>query len=125
VKADDPWVRPDALYLGHPEAPNELIIRKPAGRPDGADDADRRTRYGCRAGQGGILPRWGKACAQAAARARILWIAVAGGTGTAYHGRENVDSNAKVPGTTRTGHRSSPDSRLPRFSNSNRRSAIS
>jgi len=89
VKAQIPGA-PDALYLGHPEAPRELIIRKPPD-PEGGEDADDE-------------PEPAPAPATVQTRPSLLrapgslWIAVAGGTGAAYHQRENVDSNAKTPG---------------------------
>jgi outer membrane protein W len=98
VKADVPG-QPAALYLGHPEAPNALIIRT-LPDVDGADDAtdEPDTVTGMAKAHS---PEVGEGVRPSRLRAPgSVWVAVAGGTGTAYHGRETVDSNAKVPGTS-------------------------
>ena len=96
VQADVPGL-PAALYLGHPEAPSELIIRK-LPEPDGADDASDEPET--LSGQATARPLDVEASARPS-RLRApgsMWIALAGGSGAAYHRRENVDSNAKAPG---------------------------
>jgi hypothetical protein len=89
---------PKALYLGHPEAPHELIIRKP---PDleGAEDAeDEPTAI---AKPANAQPPTSEMARPSRLRAQgSFWFALSGGSGAVYHGRETVDSNAKVPGTT-------------------------
>jgi hypothetical protein len=89
---------PSALYLGHPEAPNELIIRNPPVS-EGAEDAAEEPESGAGstsapAASGGDIPRPSRLRAPGS-----IWFAVGGGTGAAYHGREPVDSNAKIPET--------------------------
>ncbi len=89
---------PSALYLGHPEAPNELIIRNPPVS-EGAEDAAEEPESvagstNAPAASGGDIPRPSRQRAPGS-----IWFAVGGGTGAAYHGREPVDSNAKIAGT--------------------------
>ena len=94
VKATVPD-QPAALYLGHPEAPNELVIRTPP-EADSADDAtdEAETVAGPAKAQPLDL---GEGARPSRLRAPgSVWIAVAAGSGAAYHGRENVDSNAKA-----------------------------
>jgi hypothetical protein len=86
------------LHLGHPEAPNELIIRTPPpadGAEEATDDTDPvagPTKI--RTPDGGERPRPSQLRTPGS-----FWIALAGGSGAAYHGRETVDSNAKNPST--------------------------
>ena len=97
VKAEVPGA-PQALYLGHPEAPNELIIRKPP-ESDGADDAGDEPEPV--AGPSNVPTADGKDSARPG-RLRApgsFWVSLASGTGAVYHGRQTVDSNAKVPTT--------------------------
>ncbi|HEX7505764.1 MAG TPA: hypothetical protein VF550_03260 [Polyangia bacterium] len=95
VKAEIPDT-PNALYLGHPEAPNELIIRKPP-QPDGADDASDEPEpvpgpANAHPLAGNEMGRPGRLRAPGS-----FWISLASGTGAVYHRRETVDSNAKNP----------------------------
>jgi len=94
IKAEVPG-SPKALYLGHPEAPNELIIREPPV-PDGAEDATEEpapiadpTHGRFPGGAEGVRPSRLRAPGS-------FWVAVGGGTGAVYHGRETVDSNTPV-----------------------------
>lgn len=97
VKAEIPgW--PKALYLGHPESPHELIIRKPPD-PEGTEDANDESPTV--AAVANAQPSNAEIARPSRLRAPgSFWIALGGGTGAVYHGREMVDSNAKVPGTT-------------------------
>jgi hypothetical protein len=98
VKAEVPGL-PNALYLGHPEAPNELIIRTPPN-PEGVEDATEESE--AVAGPTNVPPTSGEEIPRPS-RLRApgsVWFAVGGGTGAAYHGREAVDSNTKVSGTS-------------------------
>ena len=96
VQAEVPGL-PTALYLGHPEAPNELIIRK-LPELDGADDASDEPETAAVPATA-HPPDVGEVARPSRLRAPgSLWIALASGTGAAYHQRENVDSNAKTPG---------------------------
>jgi hypothetical protein len=95
VKAEVPGSA-KALYLGHPEAPNELIIRNPTN-PDGIEDASDDPETAAAAtnsppSSGGGIPRPSRLRAPGS-----IWFALGSGTGAAYHGREPVDSNAKAP----------------------------
>ncbi len=93
VRATLPGIS-EALYLGHPEAPNAFIIRESrlarsgegsagaAGRAESAPSSDLRGSRLCQ-------PR----------PIGAFWAAIGMGTGAAYHGRETVDSNDKLPGS--------------------------
>ena len=88
------------LFLGHPEAPRELIIRKQPGSEAGGDTDESSDLSAMR--DDVFASATDKS--QSPTRLRppgAVWFAVAGGTGAAYHGRQNVDSNAKMPGTSR------------------------
>jgi hypothetical protein len=94
IKADIPGSA-KALYLGHPEAPNELVIRKPPA-PDGAEDAREDADVIAGPVHGGP-PDGAEIIRPSRLRAPgSFWIALGGGTGAAYHRRETVDSNDKV-----------------------------
>ncbi len=88
VKAEIPGTS-DALYLGHPEAPDELIIRKPSS-PERAKDATGEP--GSAAGAAAATA--GRSSNTAPSRFRApgsIWISLGAGTGAVYHGREVVD----------------------------------
>ena len=98
VKAQIPDSR-DALYLGHPEAPRELIIRTPTS-PDSAEDAAEETGPVAGAAEN-RTPDRGESTRPSRLRSPgSFWISLGGGTGAVYHGHETVDSNAKAPGTS-------------------------
>jgi hypothetical protein len=97
VKAQVP-ASPEALYLGHPEAPNDLMIRSPPN-PDLAEDVAEETGPDTEEAK----PAPVSVAVARPNRLRVpgsFWFSLGGGTGAAYHGRATVDSNAKVPGTT-------------------------
>jgi opacity protein-like surface antigen len=97
VKAEIPGSQ-SALFLGHPEAPNELIIRKPPS-PGGAEDATEESE----ASAAPVENRSPNGEDVRPSRLRApgsVWIALGGGMGAVYHGRETVDSDAKIPNTT-------------------------
>lgn len=88
----------EPLFFGRAETPNEVPIPVPAS-PDMADelldDADTAT-----------LAEPPQPVDRSIRMGRLrtpgsVWIAVAGGSGFAYHGRELVDTNTTAPGTTR------------------------
>jgi len=94
VQAEIPGL-PKELYLGHPEAPHELIIRNPH-EADGADDTSDETET---VGPANAPALGGKESARPG-RLRTpgsFWISLASGTGAVYHARETVDSNALSP----------------------------
>jgi hypothetical protein len=98
IKAEIPGST-KALYLGHPEAPNDLIIRKPP-LPDGAEDATEEPEAIAQPAHG-RSPDGAESVRPSRVRAPgSFWIALGCGTGSAYHRRETVDSNAVVPSTT-------------------------
>jgi hypothetical protein len=98
IKAEVPG-SPKALYLGHPEAPNELIIREPPA-PDGAEDATEEPAPIAEPAHG-RFPGGAEGVRPSRLRAPgSFWVALGGGTGAVYHGRETVDSNAKILGTS-------------------------
>ncbi len=84
---------PSALFLGHPEAPNELIIRNPTA-PDSSEDA---VEEPAPSASGIYIPRPSRPRAPGS-----IWFALGVGTGAAYHGREPVDSGAKITDTSTT-----------------------
>jgi hypothetical protein len=97
VKAEVPG-SPKPLYLGHPEAPSELIIREPPS-PDAVEDATEDSETVAEPtnvppGSAGEIPRPSRLRAPGS-----VWFAVGAGTGAAYHGRQSLDSNAKFPNT--------------------------
>ena len=97
VKAQIPGSQ-EAFYLGHPEAPNDLIIRS-LPNPDSAEDVAEES------GPDTVAVKAAPASAEIPRPNRLrvpgsFWFSLGGGTGAAYHGRATVDSNAKVPGTT-------------------------
>jgi hypothetical protein len=105
VKAQLPGSQ-EALYLGHPEAPNALMIRN-LPNPDAAeDDAEDATEQPVvDVGAERARPAAGESARPSRLRAPgAFWIALAGGTGAVYHGYEAVDSNTKVPNTNTTVH---------------------
>lgn len=100
VKAQVPGTQ-EALYLGHAEAPNVLMIRDQPNSDTADDDDDAEPVADARA----AMAPTGKSAHPSCLRAPgSWWIALAGGTGTVYHGHEAVDSNAKVTNTSTTVH---------------------
>ena len=105
VKAQIPGSQ-EELYLGHPEAPNALMIRSltsPDATEDDAEDAAARPVADAEA-----TTAW-PAARENARPSRLrapgsFWIALASGTGAVYHGYEAVDSNTKVLNTDTTVH---------------------
>lgn len=94
IKAEVPG-SPKALYQGHPEAPNELIIREPPA-PDGAEDATEEPAPIAEPAHG-RFPGGAEGVRPSRLRAPgSFWVALGGGTGAVYHGRETVDSNTPV-----------------------------
>jgi hypothetical protein len=99
IKAEIPG-SPKALYLGHPEAPNELMIRKPLV-PEGDEDAPEETEPSAESAYGRAPS--GESGRPSRLRAPgSFWIAFGSGTGAVYHRRETVDSNDKIPTTSST-----------------------
>ena len=97
IKAEIPG-SPKALYLGHPEAPNELMIRKPLA-PEGDEDAPEETEPSSESVYGRAPS--GESVRPSRLRAPgSFWIAFGSGTGAVYHRRETVDSNAKILDTS-------------------------
>ena len=97
VKAQIPGSQ-EALYLDHPEAPGALIIRSQPS-PDAAEEAAEEPAADT--GAANARPAGGESVRPSRVRAPgSFWISLGGGTGAVYHGREVVDSNAKVPFTT-------------------------
>jgi hypothetical protein len=79
-----------SLYSGYPEAPKALLIKPP---PAATDEAAAR-----------LGPVTAPAAANGGPRHRrpvgAVWLALGGGTGTVYHGREAVDTGTHALGTT-------------------------
>jgi len=80
------------IFFGYPESPRSLIIRAEAadwhGEPDATGALISEQPYGSR-------PHHRRA-------AGSLWFGLGLGSGVAYHGREPVDSNAKLRGGSTT-----------------------
>jgi hypothetical protein len=94
IKAEIPD-SPTSLYLGHPEAPNELIIRKVPG-PDGGEDTTEELEAIAQPAHdhpsgGGESVHPGHVRAPGS-----FWLALGGGSGAVYHGRETVGTNTPV-----------------------------
>lgn len=87
VKANIPGQH-EPIYLGRPEAPSTFIVRRKLAESD-EDDSGAPSE---RARRSASRPAYRRAPGS-------LWFALGAGTGAAYHGRENVDSGAMVPGT--------------------------
>jgi len=87
------------LFLGHPEAPRELLIHLPPEIASAEESEDEPTVVPAPAHF--IVPGPGEAPRPSRLRAPgSLWIALAGGTGAAYHGHGTVDSHANIGGTS-------------------------
>jgi opacity protein-like surface antigen len=82
----------DAIYVGHAEDPNSFIIK--SSETDGVNPESVQ-------GSGSTATREDKGSRALLRRAPgTWWIALGGGSGLVCHGRENVDSNSKLPSTT-------------------------
>jgi len=86
VKAQVPGVE-EAVYSGHPEDPNTLIVTPPK---DELADEEPAPLSRAPAGREAGRPSPRRAPGS-------WWFALGGGSGLAYHGRETVDTNSKAP----------------------------
>lgn len=78
-----------ALFHGYPEAPNALLIRTPSPDENPASVADSAPAQ-APSKNGNNGGHWHRRTPGA------VWLTLAGGTGTVYHGREAVDSNTQA-----------------------------
>ena len=98
MKAQLPGVA-EAIFLGHPEAPRELLIHR-APETAGAEESEGEPTA---APVPALSVAPGPGETPRPSRLRVpgsVWIALAGGSGAAYHGHETVDSTTKVAGTS-------------------------
>jgi hypothetical protein len=79
-----------SLGSGHPETPTVILIK--TTNPGEGPPATAGPSEGRASSEGGA--QWNRRAPGA------VWLALGGGTGTVYHGREPVDSNTRVAGTT-------------------------
>jgi opacity protein-like surface antigen len=82
------------IHLGYPQAPRSLIVRAEP-RNDASEDAGTADSLAQQADSGRTGPRESRRRAVGS-----VWLSIAGGSGVVYHGKEAVDSDAKIQGTS-------------------------